>query len=335
MATPLFELLQPTPSKWTHDEARAERLPLYVEDPRTDFQRLTAESAWFDFSFHGRIKMSGRDALDFLHRLSTNDIRRLEIGGQSVTVLTNEKGRLIDVITVIRNEDHLLLLTSANNQETVIKWLDHYVIMENIRFEDVTESTVELRFFGSESDLLAQRLVGTLQQQEPMPVSKPVVFGSGKWLVIANRSSTRAILDHLQRNNLQPVGQQSVECQRIESGQPLFRCELTEKYNPIEAGLLEFISFTKGCYVGQEVIARLDSYDKVTRALKLINLESKPTEPYRLTFENPRHGEVTSCSFSFTNDCWIALAIVKKEVTSSSRITLVDSAGAKIEASFR
>ena len=96
----------------------------------------------------GRVKMTGADCLDLLHRLSTQDLAKLSPGHVAGTVLTSDKGRIVDLVTVVAMPDQLLLLTSPDNQQQVVQWLDKYTITEDSQLIDVTAESGLLAVFG-------------------------------------------------------------------------------------------------------------------------------------------------------------------------------------------
>ena len=301
-----------------------------------------------DRSDLGRVEMTGADSLDLLHRLSTQDLRGLRAGHGAATVLTSGKGRIIDLLTVYHLGDRLLLVTSHDNQHAVARWLEKYTIIEDSSTRDVTPQTALLAFFGPGADRLAERLAGR-------PLSELSSFhhvgasaggvevrlararepaGGGFHVLLPDRAGVgpvrEALLDAGKDLGIQPIGVAAYEMLRVEAGLPAFGREIDERYNPLEARLRPFISFDKGCYIGQEVVARLDTYHKVQKHLLGVLLPKGELAPpgTRLEAEGTEAGLVTSSTLTPALDRPIAMAYVRtRHARPGARLTLESSTG--------
>ena len=228
----------------------------------------------------GRLRCVGEDALDLLNRLSTNALMGLADGTGAETVLTSNKGRIVDLVFALKRRDDLLLLTSAGNETRVREWLDFYTIIEDVEVEDITGRTAAVSVVGpGASDLLsgaASSSVGDLEAGRSAELRAGGVEatairrdlgGITAFDLVSSAADGAALCDAIAAAGAVRVGHEALELVRIEQGSPAFGAELSEAYNPLEAGLQPIISYTKGCYVGQEVIARLTTYDKVQKRL--------------------------------------------------------------------
>ena len=281
----------------------------------------------------GRVIGRGKDVIDLLHRMSTNDLKPIEhkpfAGAQ--TVLTNEKGRIVDLITVLNRGNDALLLTSKDHEETIIKWLDKFTIMDDARFERASEQLSQFLLIGRGAYGFVSELIGIDPSSlarfsaveveyfgAKLLVQKSVRIAESGWTFIVDVEKANEIFRQLQEEISLLGGvvldEETYEALRIETGIPASPNELNEKHNPLEAALVTAVSFTKGCYIGQEVIARLDSYDKVQRHLLGVRLNAMPRAalPIPITLrEGEVVGELTSCQFSPGLDCVIGLAYIK------------------------
>lgn len=257
-------------------------------DPVT-YQSVLENVGFFDAShIHGRLFAKGKDAIDLLHRMSTNDLKPLEesAGRVAVTVLPNEKGRIVDVLTVIRDDQgDVMLVTSAGREEAVVQWLDKFTIMEDARFVPASDIVAQFALYGPlATELLSSYtaeelnglsiysalrvLIGTVPATIMM--TSPVA-GCG-WWIFTGSGHAEAVRTELEARTLAIGGavvtDELNDLLRIESGVPKAPNELNDKHNPLEMVLTQAaVSFTKGCYIGQEVIARLDAQGKVQRQL--------------------------------------------------------------------
>ena len=258
----------------------------------------------------GCLRITGEDALDLLNRLSTNKVDHLQPGHWAPTVLTSDRGRIVDVLCVIHAGECVYLITSQGQQQPVIEWLDKYTIMEELEVEDVSGSLAVIALAGEGADAAlglepdeAERLPG-LQFPAPtvnvgghdcLAVNRPL--GTLPCcLLLAPQDATPAIVGALATKGAVEADDDEWEALRIASGLPAFGSEMGEPYNPLEAGLIGAIDFTKGCYIGQEVIARLDSYERVQKYLSILRFsagcEATPGTP--LYIEGRQAGTVTS-----------------------------------------
>lgn len=289
----------------------------------------------YDATEHfGRVLASGPDAIDLLHRMSTNDLLPLigKPGSGSQTVLTTEKGRIIDYLIVLSRGDGALLVTSKGNEERVTEWLDKFVIMEDAKFTKSSDDGVQYLIFGPKAlaamsglfgeDILRlenlhftdRKLVGTKVQVQRWHR----IIESG-WAVYAEKGDAAQVLaaltDAVTAAGGTVITDDTYNVIRIESGLPEMPTELNEKHNPLETTLVQAVSWTKGCYIGQEVIARLDSYDKVQRHLMGVMLTGDAQvngSPLPVTSASGEViGEVTSAAMSPSVGKTIGLAFIK------------------------
>lgn len=267
--------------------------------PKEDEIRAARQGTVFARLNRGVIRGTGGDRLDLLHRLSTGDIGGLKEGEEGVTILTSDKGRVLEVLRVIELGDHALLLLQGTDVEAIRTWLDKYTIMDDFTTEDATDRYAVFGVYGEGAKPLLENLLGmglpdsgkSLRLSafggEVTAIRDVRLSGGGSFTLIASADAAEGLADGLKEAGCTEIGEPARQALRISVGQPEMGTELTPEYNPLEAGLVSYISFTKGCYIGQEVIARLDTYDKVKRRLIGIRL----AEPADGTI--PAGGELT------------------------------------------
>ena len=233
----------------------------------------------------GIIRGNGTDRLDLLHRLSTGDIGGLKPGEEGTTVLTSDKGRVIEVARVLAFDDHVLMLLQGTDVEEVRTWLDKYTIMDDFTTEDASADYALTGVYGEHAKAVLESLLeteipdqGTFLQTRALGTDVVVIRdirlnGSGSFILIMPGNMASNLSEALAKEGATEISEETRQSLRIEVGQPDSGTELTQDYNPLEAGLVSWISFTKGCYIGQEVIARLDTYDKVKRRLTGLKVE--------------------------------------------------------------
>ncbi len=279
----------------------------------------------------GVIRGVGADRLDLLHRLSTNAVKDLRPGRETATILTSDKGRIVEVTRVVALDDALLLLQLGAEAEPVRAWLDKYTIMDDFTTEDVSDRFSPVGVYGERArDLIASLFgveppdagafaIGEGTAGRTLILRDQRLSGAGAFLLLVDREAIEEVVAGLIEGGATEIGEGTLGTLRVEAGVPAFGAELSERYNPLEAGLTQYISFTKGCYIGQEVIARLDTYDKVQRHLVGIVLEEGadiPSEGEVELFdphEGKKVGTLTSAAWSPDLGRMIALGYVRAQ----------------------
>ena len=300
------------------------QLPAVYSDFASEYAAATTGVGIHDASYMGRLKTTGEDGLDLLNRMSTNKVVDLAAGEGAVTVLTTDRGRIIDVLGVMNQGDHVILLTSPGRQQAVTDWLDKYTIMEDLVIEDVTAETTMLALIGPEaagllgltSAQISQDSLTSLSVElagsEVLAVQQPLGSLPRYWL-IGTPDAAVGLWQHLTENGATPVGATAMDAVRVNFGVPEFGPELGEPYNPLEAGLIGSVDFTKGCYIGQEVIARLDSYKKVQKYLVSLSFSADAgvSPGDELLVEGKPVGTITSVAPEATSGVLQGLGYVK------------------------
>ena len=258
------------------------------------YRAARQDAVLVDRSDLGRLFVSGRDALDLLHRLSTQDLRSLAPGQGTAAVFVTAKGRIIDWVTLHALEGRLLCLTGPGRSPAVAAYIERYTFREEVTVESADRSHGTLGLFGARARDRAAALLGAAIADRPLhhPVAVSLggteavlartfpLAGGGYHLTApagALPSIRAAILE--KSAGLVEAEPADLEVLRIEAGLPAAGRELTEEYNPWEARLDDAIALNKGCYVGQEVIARLNTYRKVSRYLVRLRIETGEPSP--------------------------------------------------------
>ena len=247
------------------------------------------------------MELLGEDCIDLLDRLSTNDVSVLRRPGQGLSsVLTTNKGRIIDLLGLFLFEDKFLLVSSSDSIRRVSEWIEFYTIMEDVEVKDISHTTFHFRSIDNPQ---LQNTLGLGEANFGETVSEKVgnilcsamksqMGGLSAIDIVGPVDDKEYVLSQLKEKS-ETISLSEFEELRIKLGVPEYGKELSEDYNPIEAGLLDHISFNKGCYIGQEVVARLNAYDKVQR--KLVRLTwSGDIDSKELTVDGKVIGKITS-----------------------------------------
>jgi folate-binding protein YgfZ len=235
----------------------------------SDYELVTESAGLVDRSDRAKFVVRGSEAADFLQGQVSNDVEALEPGsGCYATVLTH-KGKLRTDLRVLRAEDSFWLDTEAIGHAVLEHMLRTYSLGRDVQFEDVTESRALLSVVGP----------AARERLDAAPPAEEHAFVSGEHGVyVASQFGVDVIAPTGTTLDVEPVSEEAAECLRIEAGRPRLGYDMDADTIPQEAGINErAVSFTKGCYVGQETVARLHYKGKPNRHLRGLRL-SEPAE---------------------------------------------------------
>ncbi|MBR8827363.1 MAG: folate-binding protein YgfZ [Gomphosphaeria aponina SAG 52.96 = DSM 107014] len=278
------------------------------------------------------LKIRGADRLRFLHNQTTNDFKGLQPGQGCETVFVTSTARTIDLVKAYVTEDSVLLLVSPQRGQQLLELMERYIFpMDKVELEDISAANVVFSLIGPKSDRLLEKVGVTAMRGEgnhtlvkikDMPVRIGVGNGLGMagYNVIVSKAQSGAIWQEITQAGGIPIGVSLLEKLRIQQGRPAPDYELTEDYNPLEAGLWQTISFNKGCYIGQETIARLNTYKGVKQRLWGVKLSSAVEVGSTVTVDGSKVGILTSYTETETEK--LGLAYIK---------TKAGGAGLKVE----
>lgn len=283
---------------------------------------------------NGLLVVTDGDRVDFLQRMTTNDIQALKPGASTVTVLTNPMARILFVFTVLCRDDDLLLLPATGQHATLEKYLRGQIFfIDQVKIDNRSDKIQRYRLIGLDSaNLLAEigysvynladeavfeknNLLILKQQAYDLPGFEVIVPSeqAPDFAVSLNKAGVLTLTD-----------EDAYLARRIELGRPSPGYELTDAFTPLEAGLAWTCAENKGCYTGQKIIARQITYDKVTKRLVGLRSDSLLTSGAVVIVDGRNVGTVTSAVHSPTLDAPIALAIVKRPHNEPGRIVEVD-----------
>jgi aminomethyltransferase len=243
-------------------------------------------AAFADEGSAGRVFMRGKDRAALLQRLSSNDIARLSPGQGARTVLTTPIGRIIDVLTVHVLEDALLIVSSPGQGGPVWAHLKKNIFFnDQVALEAAGRSHGQLALYGSTAAELLEHASGAdLSQLRPhhtatielagaqMLTARRQPIGGASFTLYPPAEQLAAVRDALVAFGAVQLDADTLDVLRVEQGYGAFGRELSQEYIPLETGLLDAVSFTKGCYVGQEIIARMESRGRLAKVLRGLKL---------------------------------------------------------------
>lgn len=284
---------------------------------------MKQDKHYFQHDNPGYLHISGPDRLDFLQRQTTNDLKLLSPDQCLVTVLTSPAGRIQDVLWVIHETgDALGVITLPEQGNQTAAFLKSRIFfMDNVSVEDKSDLFYQidlfghgiaaaLKDFGADPDSGENKISRIKVDQVSMQLVQHQHFAPR---LLVPRADREQVISGLEKKSFLSLEQQDYQTTLIEAGIPSADHELIEDYTPLEVGYHWAISNDKGCYTGQEVIARQISYDKVTRHLVGLSLANRSEVGLTLysTDKDQPVGRITSTGNSPRFGS-IALAIVKR-----------------------
>ncbi len=269
---------------------------------------VTTGVALCDRAHWGRIQLSGADCKTFLHNQTTNDCNRLKPGDGCLTLFVTSTARTIDLATAYILPESVLVVVSPQRREFLMQWCDRYIFFgDKVKLDDVSDRTTLFSLAGPESGALLQKLGVEVSVAAPINThwasaiagaEVRVAVGSGLategYSLIVATEATAAVWAALTEAGACPLGDRAWEQLRIQQGRPMPDQELTDDYNAVEASLWQAISLDKGCYIGQETIARLDTYKGVKQQLWGVRSATAIAPGMPITLADEKVGVVTS-----------------------------------------
>jgi tRNA-modifying protein YgfZ len=275
-----------------------------------EYARLREAVGMVDRSERGKALFRGPDAADFLQGQVTNDVEGLAPGAGCYAALLTPKGKMLADMRILRGDGWFWLDTELEALPAVAKMIRTYSIGRDVRPENVTDSRAILSLVGPGSD-------AALDVAPPAEEHSHVEGEHGLYVrtdlgvdVICEAADADGVRAAL---GVEEVSGEAAECLRVESGRPRYGIDLGEDTIPQEAGLNErAVSFTKGCYVGQETVARLHYKGKPNRHLRGLRLSSPASTGDEVRLGDRVVGRLGSVAVSPAHGP-IALAVVRRE----------------------
>ncbi|XVF45246.1 hypothetical protein PTKIN_Ptkin02bG0189600 [Pterospermum kingtungense] len=290
-----------------------------------------------DLSHFGRIRVSGDDRIQFLHNQTTANFECLSEGQGCDTVFVTPTARTIDIAYAWIMKNAVILMVSPETCGNITEMLNKYIFFtDKVEIQDITKQTCLFALAGPKStQVMANMNLGDLVGQPygtnrhyrvngmPLTVGVGNIISEGGFSLLISPATAGSVWKTLLSQGAIPLGSNAWEKLRITQGRPAPGKELTDEFNALEAGLWNSISLNKGCYKGQETIARLVTYDGVKQRLWGIHL-SAPAEPGSpITVNGKKVGKLTSYTAGRKESDHFALGYIKKQAASGGDTVIV------------
>jgi folate-binding protein YgfZ len=302
-------------------------------DVRAEYDAIRNGIAVIDLSSAGKLQLSGKNAIQFLNGMVSNDVKALESGDGVLAAFPNLQGKLLSLSRIYHTGDYLLLELEAINREKIFKNLSRFVPAGEFFITDASDRFGLISLQGPRSAELIENLTGqTISAQVPYKITEKLIAGAKVLVAVHNRcgetgydlfipaESVSAVRDAVftrgrEFGPIEAAGEPAFEIARIEAGIPRDGIDAGENYIILESELNDAVSYTKGCYLGQEVIARIHWRGQPAKRLRglLVDGDQAPERGTTLyAGDGKKVGEITSSARSIVLDRPIALAYVHR-----------------------
>jgi tRNA-modifying protein YgfZ len=235
---------------------------------------------------HTALRVTGTDRLDFVHGQLSNEVKKLQPNTFSENLLLNHRGHALAQMRVFRRDEDLFLAVEGNAGELVEREFKAHIIFDQVELQNLSSTITSLTVQGKETtkvlESLATSPTGNTFIQVPFASAKILIHPAkrtvpGGFDLHVLTKDAETLLQHLLESGATLAGETALEMSRVEAEIPYAETEAGEGVLPQEAGLEHCISYTKGCYLGQEIMARIEARGNLRRSLKKVRLETLPT----------------------------------------------------------
>jgi aminomethyltransferase len=306
----------------------------------SEYRAARESVALFDTSWHAVVSLAGPDRARYLNAILTNNIQALTEGRGSLALLLNAQGHILAELEVYALAEKLLTRSHASVRERTMATLDKYIIMDDVEPTDATDEVGSFAIEGPRAAVIVQQACSvTLEELPDMAIREVAVermtcqfvrrshFGQPGAEFIARREWLpllwQKILSGVRAHDGEAIGMNALNSLRLEARVPWFPADFSDTVIPHEAALEEtHISFTKGCYTGQEIVERVRSRGHVNRKRVdlLFSSTAAPTPGTKLRAEGADVGTVTSAAFSPAAGAAIGMGYVRREHNSPGSV---------------
>lgn len=316
-------------------------IPLHYGDLNNEYQAAFDGSILLDRSHEGRILLTGDGRFELVNRMSTNKIVDMALHEGRPTVFTNATARILYRVVAYNRPEGLLIITEPGQGEAVVAYLQRNIFYgDKVKVLNLQQNTKHFAIHGTSADKILGEVQSTLfdlpllysqeikwQDTDFTVVRRKSIIG-GHWAIICQTQDAVALHQYLlkigEKHNLKPAGSLTFNTLRIRSGRPA-SLELSQDYIPLEVGLWDEISFDKGCYTGQEIIARMESRERLAKTMVKLHLSEFVNAPATIYDGDKSVGTLTS-SVKAPDDELFAIAILKTDLShSGTKITVGDN----------
>ncbi len=298
------------------------------ESTRVEFAALLSGCAIYDLSGQAKLAITGGDRVRWLNGMISNNVRDLARNQGVYSFVLNAQGRIQADLYAFQRGESLLVETESGQREKVLQLFDRYIIADDVEITDLTELLSSIGLTGSKArevlegsgivvpEFTGLQFVETRWREIPITVVRSEEELGDSWRVWIEHEHRDQLWQELGRQCGLPVSAEALNAFRISRGIPQFGVDIRDRDLPQETGQNRALSFTKGCYLGQEIVERIRSRGAVHRQFGAFEVSGPlPEAGTKIVAGEKQVGEVTSCAvLPFADgDRSVALGYLRRE----------------------
>jgi tRNA-modifying protein YgfZ len=280
------------------DDFEGCQLPTSFSTLEREYDAAKQSVALFDTGWHSTVRLTGRDRVKYLHAITSNNIQALESGRGNLALLLNPQGRILSELEIYVETESVLVRTHASARERTLATLKKFIIASDVKVQDLSEATASMAVEGPRAARVVEQISGVkLDAMSAMAIQDCAAGGIACHVVrrshfgelgaefIGAGEALAPLWEKLRAavraQSGEPIGMKALHALRLEAGVPWYPADFNEAMIPHEAALEDtHISFTKGCYTGQEIVERVRSRGHVNRKRRSLRFSSaEPPAP--------------------------------------------------------
>lgn len=339
--TPLLALHQAAEARFT--EEAGWRIPATFGSAASEHLSCRESAAAIDLSHRGSLRFDGPDAEEFLHRMLSSRVRELKPGEGAYNAFLTRQGKFISDLYLYKHEDFFTATVAPGMAGVFVDEISKFIIMDQVEAANETEGSFRIGLFGPESRKIIERARGVEPSLEEhghstcgdAAIARELWTGEDGYLLTGPRAEAEAVWQSLLDAGANRAGVAAFESLTLEAGVPLFGKDMTSAVNPMQAGLeKKAIDFEKGCYIGQEVIAKIKYLGQVNRGLVRlrINGEIAPARGADVRFDGQGVGSIARSAYCPTVGGILAFSYLPRAYMEPGVRVEVDCEGSAAEA---
>lgn len=321
-------------------------LPRAYGDPASEFDALYFSAGAIDLGHFGVLRVEGPDRIEWLHKLVTADLQSLAEGSAAYALLLDATGHVAADFTVLHLKESLLLYTSRSAHSVLLANLNRAIFRAKVALSDASDALAALTLQGGEAASIFTQTLGTALTPGPSRFVSAKFFDSE--LLVVNSARTEAggfdllverrhlaiLWELLGIKGAKPVGLDALNAARIQAGIPWFGEDFDASILAPEARLEPFIAENKGCYTGQETMARIRNRGHVNRLLVRFQVQGQtvPSRGDLALIDGQEVGWITSAAWSPPREAPLAFGYIRREQAGEGTRVLIGHGDESLEA---
>jgi len=327
-------------------EYRGATMAARFSDPYIELAALRANCGVYDLDYRAKLALTGGDRERWLNGMVTNNIRDLQPGHGVYAFLLNPQGHILGDLYAYNRGDSIVVDTDRNQVEKILATFDHYIIMDDVEVKNLTDGGAALGIAGPKAREVLTASGIQVPEIQPLEIAEakcscdcgcstcPVVRGDDPiienyelWLAAGDVKKT---WDALVQHGATPVGSEALELWRIVSGVPLYGMDIRDRDLPQETEQARALNFSKGCYVGQEIVERIRSRGAVHRKFSGFSADGNAgiAPGMKVSFSGKEVGEITSVAL--LGGGLLALGYIRREIATPGKEVSIGTAQAEV-----